>query len=227
MKNLNILICEINCIIKSINRSFIMLNTKMENENTSFANIVLTLYLLILQSYGNQSIIVICKAIHWSLYGMNIAGWRVQERSYLKDWDLRSNKIFLKTKLICDALRDLVPFVQFKKRENHPLRSVAFSKELQPATLLKVALLNGYFPRFLNCTNGIISRNASHLTEIISNILALSDPSISESCIQMKINLNFYFDTSLWCLKRLYEGLYGLHKIFWGTTKTSEYKNLS
>ena len=31
---------------------------------------------------------------------------------------------------ISDALRDLVPFVQFKKREKQPL--------LQPATLLKV-----------------------------------------------------------------------------------------
>ena len=29
---------------------------------------------------------------------------------------------------ICDALRDLVPFVQFKKREKHPLKSVTFSK---------------------------------------------------------------------------------------------------
>ena len=28
----------------------------------------------------------------------------------------------------CDALRDLVPFVQFKKREKYPLRSVTFSK---------------------------------------------------------------------------------------------------
>ena len=27
-----------------------------------------------------------------------------------------------------DALRDLVPFVQFKKREKHPWRSVNFSK---------------------------------------------------------------------------------------------------
>ena len=26
-----------------------------------------------------------------------------------------------------------------------------------------------------------------------------------------KINLNFYFHTSLWCLKRFYEGLKGLH----------------
>ena len=30
--------------------------------------------------------------------------------------------------LICDALRYLLPFVQFKKREKHPRRSVNFSK---------------------------------------------------------------------------------------------------
>ena len=29
-----------------------------------------------------------------------------------------------------------------------------------------------------------------------------------------KINLNFYFHFSLWCLKRFYEGLKGLHKTF-------------
>ena len=29
--------------------------------------------------------------------------------------------------VICDALRDLIPFVQFKKREKHPWRSVNFS----------------------------------------------------------------------------------------------------
>ena len=29
---------------------------------------------------------------------------------------------------ICDALRDLVPFAQFKKREKHPWRSDNFSK---------------------------------------------------------------------------------------------------
>ena len=28
----------------------------------------------------------------------------------------------------CDALRDLIPFVQFKKHGKHPCRSVAFSK---------------------------------------------------------------------------------------------------
>ena len=30
--------------------------------------------------------------------------------------------------LICDALHDLVPFAQFKKREKQPWRSVTFSK---------------------------------------------------------------------------------------------------
>ena len=37
--------------------------------------------------------------------------------------------------------------------------------------------------------------------------LTLKDPIISESCIEIKIELNFYFHTSLWCLKRFYEGL--------------------
>ena len=44
--------------------------------------------------------------------------------------------------------------------------------------------------------------------------LTLKDPFISESCIEIKIKLNFYFHTSLWCLKRFYEGLKGLHKTF-------------
>ena len=38
-------------------------------------------------------------------------------------------------------------------------------------------------------------------------------PCISETCIEMKINLNFYFHT-LWCLKRFYEGLKDLYKTF-------------
>ena len=32
------------------------------------------------------------------------------------------------TNVICDALSDLVPFAEFKKREKHPRRSVNFSK---------------------------------------------------------------------------------------------------
>ena len=31
-------------------------------------------------------------------------------------------------KIICNALRDLVPFVQYKKREKHPRKSVTFNK---------------------------------------------------------------------------------------------------
>ena len=50
---------------------------------------------------------------------------------------IRSNK--------CDIFRDLVTFVQFKKREKHPWRSVIFSKV---AGLLKVTLLQGCFSRF-------------------------------------------------------------------------------
>ena len=59
------------------------------------------------------------------------------------------------------------------------------------------------------------------------NVLTLKDPIISESCIEIKIELNFYFHTSLWCLKRFYEGLKGLHKTFSGTTKKCENKNLT
>ena len=33
---------------------------------------------------------------------------------------------------------------------------------------------------------------------------------IPESCTEIKIKLNFYFHTSLWCLKMFYEGLKGL-----------------
>ena len=65
--------------------------------------------------------------------------------------------------VICDALHDLVPFVQFKKREKHLWRSVTFSKfsGYKPSTLLKVTLLSGCFSRFLICRSGTKSCNAS------------------------------------------------------------------
>ena len=49
---------------------------------------------------------------------------------------------------------------------------------------------------------------------LVMMVLTLKDPFISESCIEIKIELSFYFHTSLWCLKRFYEGLYGLHETF-------------
>ena len=47
------------------------------------------------------------------------------------------------TKYVWDALRDLLPFVRFKKHEKHPWRSVTFSNTLP-----------WVFSGFLNCTNG-------------------------------------------------------------------------
>ena len=57
-----------------------------------------------------------------------------------------------------DALRNLVPFVQFKKTWKHLRRSVTKGK-----TLLKVTLFYGRFSSFLNCAYGIKSRKASQL----------------------------------------------------------------
>ena len=53
----------------------------------------------------------------------------------------------------------------------------------------------------------ILSDDAVNLgfVKYFSNLL--TGPFISESCIKIKINLNFYFHTSLWCLKKFYEGL--------------------
>ena len=46
------------------------------------------------------------------------------------------------------------------------------------------------------------------------NLTLPAGPCISESCIKIKINLNFYFHTSFWCRKRFYEGFGGPHKTF-------------
>ena len=54
---------------------------------------------------------------------------------------------------ICDALHDLVAFVQFEKREKHQWRQ-------------KITLLHGCFSCFLNCTNDTKSGNASHMIQI-------------------------------------------------------------
>ena len=41
---------------------------------------------------------------------------------------MKSSGVFGALSNICDALHNLVPFVQFKKREKHPWRSFTFSK---------------------------------------------------------------------------------------------------
>ena len=51
----------------------------------------------------------------------------------------------------CDTLCEMVPFVQFKKGEQKPWRSVTYSKVagwMKPATLPKLTLLQGYFFTF-------------------------------------------------------------------------------
>ena len=60
---------------------------------------------------------------------------------------------------ICDALRDLVPFVQFKNVKSTHGGALILIK-LQA---LNLTLLHGCFLRLLNCTNGTKSRNAPHI----------------------------------------------------------------
>ena len=79
--------------------------------------------------------------------------WKISRKIvYERIISLSKSRIMDFTK--CDALRDLVPFGQFKKREKHPWTSVTFK-----------ALLHGCFcfSRFLNCTDGSKSRKASQI----------------------------------------------------------------
>ena len=71
---------------------------------------------------------------------------------------------------MCGALGDLVSFVQFKKREKHPWRSITFSK----VAGLKLTLLHWCFSRFLNCTNGTKSRYASHIARDLKVVILTS-----------------------------------------------------
>ena len=67
---------------------------------------------------------------------------------------LTVTQIFFSFTYICEALRDLAPFVLFKKREKHTWKSV----------------LHRCFSRFLNSTNGAKSRKASHLIILQSTV---------------------------------------------------------
>ena len=78
---------------------------------------------------------------------------------------------------ICDALRDLVLFVQFKKGGKYPWRSVNFSKVAGGGD-------HGCFSRFLNCTNGTKSGNAQHL------LFSLSTALCREKMLFFQLNLS-------------------------------------
>ena len=72
-----------------------------------------------------------------------------------------------------DVLRNLTPFVKFKKREKHPWRSDTFSKapcwSLQLYKKLHSSLL--VFSCILNCTKGTKSPKASHMLLRKSNLV--------------------------------------------------------
>ena len=91
-------------------------------------------------------------------------------------------------------------FHNLKKREKLPWRSVTFSKVagLQPAFLLKVTLLHGFFSCFLNRANGTKARNASHIicTIVIVPVSYVknTDSSYVDLCIReysLLMQLNF------------------------------------
>ena len=70
------------------------------------------------------------------------------------------NLLDLGVQQICDALHDLVPFAQFKKRKKHPWRNDTFNT--------KIITPPWVFPHFLNCgilncRNGSKSRKASRI----------------------------------------------------------------
>ena len=54
------------------------------------------------------------------------------------------------------------------------------------------------------------NKNTRSPFQWLKQSLTLKDRFISEGCIEIKIELKFYFHTSLWCLKRFYEGLKAL-----------------
>ena len=63
------------------------------------------------------------------------------------------------------------------------------------------------------CFKFIVSKKSSVFLWCRCKVIYLN-PSHPNSGRREKINLNFYFHISLWCLKRFYEDLKGFHKIF-------------
>ena len=67
--------------------------------------------------------------------------------------------------IICDALRDLVRFAQFEKREKHAWKSVTFNKITGNFTKSSIPLWV-FFTFFSNFTNGTKSRKVSHVEAV-------------------------------------------------------------
>ena len=109
-----------------------------------------------------------------------------------KQWKIDIQSVTMRYRV--DVLHDLVPFVQFKKREKYPWRSVNFSKVtgLKPATLLKLTLLHGCFSSFLNCTNGTKSRNTSQMLDLWLILNTIRDKYLDQNLCHKKYSMKIW-----------------------------------
>ena len=96
----------------------------------------------------------------------------------------------------------------------------------------RLSLIESQFKQPL-CQFSTVLDRGGHFVFIVSSMyydcLASTgfNPSRPNPRRREKIKLHFYFHTSLWCLKRFYEGHKGLHKTFKGTSKKCENKNVT
>ena len=152
-------------------------------------------------SYRNQSIDLQSKSKDWLLYDRNLRLETVKGDVNFSQWNWGLHNIFAFISLMhCKLI--LAKFVS----------SFHFS--------------GNNFRRGISGQNIAIWPFSASLRALIhaKYILKLPVPIPDE---KKKIKLNFYFHTSLWCLKKFYKGLKGLHKTFWGPTKKCENKNLT
>ena len=78
---------------------------------------------------------------------------------------------------------------------------------------------------FFSVTDFNVARSFSSLLKTFSLFSRfVVNPSRPDPGRREKVNSNFYFQTSLGCLRRLYEGFKGLHRTFWGIKKKYENK---
>ena len=84
-----------------------------------------------------------------------------------------------------------------------------------------------YYPSVFVSNDGVLYIAVLHTALPHIELSQPFNPSRPNPGWREKIKSNFYFHTSLRCLKRFYEDLNGLHKAFWGTTKKCENKNLT
>ena len=73
-------------------------------------------------------IVSFCRGLSLNLILTLYQAWKLKLMEVHTPYPLRTIYVQHTISLDSDVLHDLVPFVQFKKREKHPWRSVTFSK---------------------------------------------------------------------------------------------------